>query len=78
MMFQQVTLIDPTMFVFGLVLLSQRLPPEMAHGSPDARYLSLRRNGRESYFSDAIQTEARIMPSCGPDFIVHGDSCLAS
>ena len=78
MMFQQVTLIDPTMFVFGLVLLSQSLPPEMEHGSPDAPSLCLGHHGRESYFNVAIQNEACIMPSCGPDFIVHHVSCLAS
>ena len=65
-------------FVFGLVMLSQSLPPEMAHASPDARSLWLRHDGRESYFNVAIQNESCIMPSCGPDFIVHHVSYLAS
>ena len=33
MMLQQVTLIGPIMFVFGLVMLSQSLPPEMEQSS---------------------------------------------
>ena len=57
------------MFGFGLVMLSQSLPPEMAYASPDARSLGLRHDGRESYFNVAIQNESCIMPSCGPDFL---------
>ena len=66
------------MFVFGVVMLSQSLPPEMAHASPDARSLWLSHDGPESDFNVAIQNESCIMSSCGPDFIVHHVSYLAS
>ena len=66
------------MFVFGLVMLSQSLPPEMAHVSSDARSLWLRHDGRESYFHDAIQNESICTASCGPDFSLHHVSYLAS
>ena len=66
------------MSVFRLVMISQSLPPEMAHASPDARSLWLSHDGRESDFNVAIQNESCIMPSCGPDFIVHHVSYLAS
>ena len=65
------------MSVFRLVMVSQSLPPEMAHASPDARSLWLSHDGRESDFNVAIQNESCIMPSCGPDFIVHHVSSLA-
>ena len=59
------------MFVFGLVMLSQSLPPEMAHASPDAHLRAYRLRRRTPVYVERlldsnvpIQSQACMTPPC--------------